>query len=261
MKIMQWTAFIFIMGILIIRGVLPDSFNLDSFAMGLLFLLAILLIVPYLKKAKWFGAEFIFKEEIKKLDEIVQKSEELVKEANEKRKKHIGIFETFSTKNALNLIESDPNLSLAALRIEIEKVLSRSSSTLKDLPYDIKVENRVYISLLYDEAIISHEQGEALLTIVNLCNKAIHGAQVTDGEAREIILITERLNNSFSTGYSINLDANNDYAKHGLHCEYEHCIENSPIGEEETEVSCPVFGHDCPGGKELVNSCSKTIEI
>jgi hypothetical protein len=257
---MQWAAFIFIVCILIIRGIWPGLFNLDKFSMGLLFLLAIPLLAPYLKKAKWFGAEFVFRDEIKKLDAIVQKSEQQAKEAEEQGKAHIGIFETFSTINALNLIDSDPNLSLAALRIEIEKVLSKTVSNLCDIHQDRKVGNRFYISKLLEEEIISYEQGKALQTIVNMCNKAIHGAQVSSEEAREIILITERLNKSFSTGYSINFEENKDYAKQGLLCEYEHCIENFHISEEPTELSCLVFGHDCPGGTETLNSCNKTID-
>ena len=34
-----------------------------------------------------------------------------------------GTFETFATERARDLIEIDPNLSLAALRIEMERVL------------------------------------------------------------------------------------------------------------------------------------------
>ena len=41
---------------------------MDNFSIGLLFLLAIPLVAPYLKKAKWFGAEFTFRDEINKLE-------------------------------------------------------------------------------------------------------------------------------------------------------------------------------------------------
>lgn len=255
---MQWVAFIFIMVVLLIRGFWPELFNLDKFSIGLLFLLAIPLLAPYLKKAKWFGAEFVFRDEIKKLDTIVQKSEQQAKEAEEKGKTQIRIFETFSTKNALNLLDSDPNLSLAALRIEIEKILSKAANKSFDINKDRKAGNKFYISLLLKKEIISHEQGEALQTIVNMCNKAIHGAQVSKKEAREIISLTERLNKSFFVGYSINFETNKDYSQQGLLCEWEHCVEHFPI-EEETELSCPVFGHDCPGGVEVRGSCDKEI--
>ena len=50
-----------------------------------------------------------------------------------------------------------------------------------------------------------------------------------------------------------------DYAKKGLFCEYEYCIEEMPL-EDRGESSCPVFGHNCPGGKERVKTCGKTID-
>ena len=257
---MQWIAFIFIVAILLIRGIWPESFHFDNFSIYLLFLLAIPLLAPYLKKAKWFGTEFVFKDEINKLDTIVEKSEQQAKEAEKKGVASISILETFSTKNALPLIDSDPNLSLASLRIEIEKVLSNAVSKLFNINKDKKVGNKFYISKLLEGEIISYEQGKALQTIVNICNKAIYGAQVSKDEARDIILLTERLNKSFSVGYSINFDSNKDYVQQGLFCEWEHCVEHFPLEEEKTELSCPVFGHDCPGGVEARKPCKKTID-
>ncbi len=51
-----------------------------------------------------------------------------------------------------------------------------------------------------------------------------------------------------------------DYAKKGLFCEYEYCIEEMPLMEERGGLSCPVWGHNCPGGKERVKTCGKTID-
>ena len=52
---------------------------------------------------------------------------------------------------------------------------------------------------------------------------------------------------------------NSHYEKNGLFCEWEHCIENMPITSENTELSCPVFGHNCPGGVDKVKICGKTL--
>ena len=62
MKKIQWVAFTFIIAIVIVRGFWPEEFTLDKYSVGLLFRLAIPLLAPFLKKAKWFGAEFDFKE-------------------------------------------------------------------------------------------------------------------------------------------------------------------------------------------------------
>lgn len=51
-----------------------------------------------------------------------------------------------------------------------------------------------------------------------------------------------------SIGYAEDFKPNDDFQKMGLVCQYEHCIENMTL--EDSEMSCPVFGHDCPIGKE-----------
>ena len=94
-----------------------------------------------------------------------------------------------------------------------------------------------------------------------MCNKAVHGAKVSKEEAKEIIMLTERLNRSFPVGYSINFEANKDYAQQEFVCEWEHCIERFPLEEEDKgkELSCHVFGHDCPGGLEARKLCDRNI--
>lgn len=258
MQLIQKIFFIIIFIILVVRGIWPQYFNIDRFSIALLLLLAIPLLAPYLKKAKWFGIEFVFKDEIKKINDIVEKVEQKAKEA-EKGASRINIFETFSTKNALKLLNSDPSLSLAALRINIEKVLTDASNKLLDVDKRKKSGNRFYISKLLEEGIVNKEQGKALNSIISVCNKAIHGAQVSKKEAREIIKLAERLNKSFAVGYSINFKANKEYAQQGLLCEWEHCVEHSPLTEEVTELSCPVFGHNCPGGLENRQNCYKSL--
>lgn len=48
-----------------------------------------------------------------------------------------------------------------------------------------------------------------------------------------------------------------DYINKGLFCEYEYCIEEQPL--EHGELSCPVWGHDCPGGIAKIETCGKRI--
>lgn len=54
-------------------------------------------------------------------------------------------------------------------------------------------------------------------------------------------------------GYSRCFEYNEHWAAQGGICGYEHCIENMPFTNEE--LSCPIFGHDCPGGKEVAGRC------
>lgn len=44
-------------------------------------------------------------------------------------------------------------------------------------------------------------------------------------------------------------------------CQWEHCIEYMALRENRNEYSCPVFGHDCPGGKYQVEDCKPNADI
>lgn len=47
--------------------------------------------------------------------------------------------------------------------------------------------------------------------------------------------------------------------KHAI-CRYEHCIENMPLGPDRTAKSCPIFGHNCPGGARSAEACRRQVE-
>lgn len=57
-------------------------------------------------------------------------------------------------------------------------------------------------------------------------------------------------------GYSRLLDPNPYWRDQNGICRYQHCIETMPIRTPREELySCPLFGHDCPGGQEAVYAC------
>lgn len=255
---MQWIAFIIIICLLIIRGLWPDIFSFDKYSALLLFLLAIPLLAPFLKKAKWFGAEFDFKESIQNLSSLVEKS--MASSKYKQNDRHINsFFNTLSTDMALQLVEQDPNLALASLRIEIEKTLrlayyvliDKNSSDSKGLGFLIKE--------LFENGIFDDHQRNALCEINILCNEAVHGGSISANDALEVIELTVRLSKSFRIGYSINLQPNHNYREQGLICEWEHCIELFPLREEGDDRSCHVWGHDCPGGIGTRMACQKSI--
>ena len=61
------------------------------------------------------------------------------------------------------------------------------------------------------------------------------------------------------SGYHKDFSFNPDWKKHKSVCGYEHCIELMPLKNPRNKKSCPVFGHNCPGGKEMVSKCQMTI--
>lgn len=263
MHIIQWSSFLTILAMVIIHGIWPSAFTVDKLSMLLLMLLAIPLIAPFMKKAKWFGAEFEFRDHIEKAKKLVEKSEAHAKKAKEQHGSSLANksrFETFSTSSAQRLVAEDPNLALAALRIDMERVLSRAAEVLVDATAKRPLTISKSIRLLLDHELISEEQSDAVRSITQICNKAVHGADVTAVEATEILDLANRLNKSFPTGYSLNFFSNAGYEEQGLHCEWEHCIEEMPIADERTDLSCPTFGHDCPGGLDKREKCKKSME-
>ena len=253
MKIIQWLVFITGLILIIVHGFWPNSFAVDGFTVSILFILLIPSIAQYLRRAKIPGAEFEFKDEIRKTEEIVQRSVEQAEKERTKGKRKFLPFETFKLSAAKELLDSDPVLALASLRIEIERKL-RSISELLHLQTGKGTSPSKLIQVLKQKKILSSEQIEALQRIISMCNKAIHGSSISIEEAKEIIHLSEKLNKTFNIGYSIDVSPNTDYVKHGLFCEWEHCIEWMPLREEVTAPSCPVFGHNCPGGNLRISS-------
>jgi len=257
--IMHWLIFIIGIILIVIHGLWQNIFLVDGITILILFILSIPFISQYLKKAKFPGAEFEFKEEIRETQKLVELSVQKAKEAEDSGKAKILQFETFKLYAIRDLLDSDPVLALAALRIEIEKKLKSAAAFL-----GIQMRANLSISKLIEEVrkreVLSSEQINALRMIVNMCNKAIHGSLISKEEAMEIIELTEELNKTFSIGYSIDFSENPDYEKHGLTCEWEHCIELMTLSEEPTANSCHIYGHDCPAGVKKVSNCTKTIK-
>lgn len=254
MAALQWCSFVVIFVLVVIHGIWPASFEIDKYSTILLFILSIPLLAPFLKKARLLGAEFTFKENIKKATKSVEQAEAQAEEMRPPGAK-VTEYETFSTDMARELIKVDPNLSLAALRIEMERVLHLAVCHF--FPDD-KVPRRGIrkdTDILLDHKIIKSEQGKAINEISNVCNEAVHGATISGEIATEIVELTERLNRSFAVGYSISCSPNTYFEEQGLLCEWEHCIERFPLRDEPAEISCQVFGHDCPGGIESRTRC------
>lgn len=257
--IMHWLAFITGLALIVVRGFWSDIFVVDAFTVLILFILFIPFVAQYLRKAKFPGAEFEFKDEIRETEKLVQLSIEEAEKSQSAGEKKILPFETFRLSTVRELLDSDPVLALAALRIEIERKLKLLVDSL-----DLPIRNEWSISKLIEavrkQELLSSEQVTALQKIASMCNKAIHGSLISKTEARKIVDLTDELNRTFYVGYSIDFSPNLDYEKHGLLCEWEHCIEQMPLAAERTELSCHVFGHNCPGGVERVSECSKTIK-
>jgi uncharacterized protein YutE (UPF0331/DUF86 family) len=207
-----------------------------------------------LKKTKVLGAELEFKDEIESAKKDVKES---IERSQNQGTKPLP-FETFNMSTVKETIDSDHILALASLRIEIEKKLRLAAKFFK-LGNDKSTLSEI-IEALLGNGILRAEQVSALRKIIGMCNKAVHGYNISKREAKDIVNLMEELNQSFSMGYSISFYPNNDFEKQGLVCEWEHCIEFMPLTSKRNIASCPIFGHNCPEGSTHAKACKEAIE-
>ena len=106
-----------------VHGFWSGVFVVDVITVVLLFILAIPFVAQYLRKAKFPGAEFEFKDEIRETEKLVQLSVEQAEKSQTTGLRQILPFETFRLSPVRELLDSDHVLALAALRIEIERKL------------------------------------------------------------------------------------------------------------------------------------------
>jgi hypothetical protein len=69
------------------------------------------------------------------------------------------------------------------------------------------------------------------------------------------LCITKDISNHL--GYIERFEPNDAFIRQGIICHWEHCIEYMPLEHNRNENSCPVFGHNCPSGKEQVVICKE----
>lgn len=223
----------------------PTYFQLNKYTVSVLLLISTPLLMQYIKKAKWFGTEFDFKEHTSDVKKIIENNKAILTTNSET----IAAFETFSVQVAEQIATNDPTLALAALQMELERVLTLAYNNLISNKDDNNLSLHRIVEYLYAEGFIDEVFRTTLHKIIRICNEAIHGGEVYYQEAQEVINVTRKLSEDVGIGFSINFKPNESYEKQGLLCKWEHCIENSPLLKEKTKSTCHIFGHECPGGK------------
>jgi hypothetical protein len=242
--------------LIIIHGLFTD-FLIDWITIIIYIIIASPMLFEYVEELKIFGAKFNFKKQLKSLKENFEENKEKIKpdektkERVKKSKKH---YETFNFEIAKENIEKNPNLALASMRIEIEKILRIIYEKIFKKEAGYKTITQISKDL-EKRGLIKKFQLSLLRKIIEVCNYSIHGVEIDSENAKEILNIANSLNKSFSIGYCINFERNKNYLKQKLICPYEHCIELMPL--KYGKKSCSIFGHDCPGGEEQARECKK----
>ena len=165
-----------------VRGVVVDNISL--------ILLALVLISPFvaaIKKVKIgeFEAE-IEPEEVKR---VAQQAEKSLPTSEPTPSLVPEISKTVAA--ITSLAETDPVVALAKLRIELENRLRRIHQR-ADSHAAVRKRSATLSYLIHElvtREVFSQDFGESLLDVISICNRAIHGEDIRDVDARQIINI------------------------------------------------------------------------
>jgi len=189
MKIIHYLHWLVGIILIFLHGFFPNQFIINNFTILIYFISAIPFIAQFLKEVNILGATFKFQEEIRKIEKLINVSGTV--KVRTVTNASLAVVKSKAFDNSRKLLDSDPVLALAALRIEIEKSLKVIAKKL-DMPIKEKRSITEIIVNLNRKEIFSHEQVLVLRKIIQMCNKAIHGAVISKSEAKEIILLTEK---------------------------------------------------------------------
>jgi hypothetical protein len=180
-----WVVLIVAAAMLVVHGLGVRLFVVDNTS---LILLALVLISPFvaaIKKIKIgdFEAE-IDPEEVK---EVARQAEKAVPESSADGVSEPGRVDVGAT--IRSLAEADPVVALAKLRIEIESKLRRLHELAN--PSDTQREKAAPLSLLIRNLVASEvilpDLGSALRSVVSICNRAVHGEEIREADAEQMI--------------------------------------------------------------------------
>ena len=256
-KIISYSSFALFILILFLS--IFNVISIDKYTFVLTIFLTIPFISKYIESLNIFGNKFYFRKSIEKIEQLTNKA--LEEESSDKDKDSTNFQHPMSyiVEQSQELLEKDPTLAIASLRIGFEKSLRNFCENLA-IDASNKYSLKAVIKALEENGIIKQYQVDALEEIINVANKVIHGKNISYDDAKQIIELAERLIYSFPIGYVPDFKENQDYEKQGFICEWEHCIEFQPLKNPPDDASCKIFGHDCPGGAEKRKKCNKILK-
>jgi hypothetical protein len=173
---------------LIALHISQPALSIDSTTVGLLVLLMVLWLLPYVKSFKLPGGGEI------QLRETLAKAEKSLAMANIPAADSVRRMVDVDSASLIRttLLEQDPNLALAGLRIEIEKKLREIAKTRSFVVPQSAGVNTI-VNLLRQRGTLDSELASALLDVVTVCNRAIHGARIHESTARQALTIGEKI--------------------------------------------------------------------
>src|SRR5260370_23122989 len=174
---------------------------IDNTVLTLLILLLVVWVFPYLKSFTLpGGAGATFRE-------TVEDAEKSLAKAN----LPVGPKGPRLTQEQPTSTEQDPNLALAAMRIEIEKLLKEIGQH-QSLLFPRGLGIARMIAALRQRGALDPELASALSDLVSLSNQAIHGTQIQPDVARRAIDVGETIIAALQDKVDLHKMANNQWS-------------------------------------------------
>lgn len=178
--------FVIIIAMMLIHGLFDEYFKIDNVTVLLLLMLILLPYFHLIRKIKYgnFEAE-IGSDEIRKIEKGI---EELPEKSEE------DVIDSWKIDYLEELVENDPQLALAKVRIEIEK-------RLRSLEEIYLSKNKIFfhsgingiIKRLKKNEIIKSSLATSLNDVISVANRAIHGESVSKKDVVKLVNISSRI--------------------------------------------------------------------
>jgi hypothetical protein len=106
-----------------------------------------------------------------------------------------------------SLADQDPNLALAALRLEVDTMLKNLAKGFQ-VPINNYDSAEIIARKLRDSTAITSRQYEFIRKILTLCDAAIHGLRISQAEVDEILDIAAVLRDAYVAWLSLGFPNN-----------------------------------------------------
>ena len=183
-KHLWWLVLLVSVGMLVCHGLGVKRIVVDNTS---LILLAIVLVSPFvaaIKKVKI--GEFEAEIQPEEVSRVTREAERSIPVQAQDDARHV---ERKAITTIKNLLDADPIVALAKLRIELERRLRRLKQSTDPGTRNIKrpIPPERMIRELVAQGIFTEKFGDPLRGVIAICNRAIHGEDIRDVDARKII--------------------------------------------------------------------------
>lgn len=181
-----WVTLLLALGMLLAHSFSLDTVRIDNTSVVLLLVIFLSPFISAIKKIK--VGEFEAEIDSKEVQKIKEDVETQLPEPESGDEPVPEIQNTIS--NIIQLVETDPVIALAKLRIELEKVLNK----IYRLTHKEDEEKRPLSvgRLVYDlssKEILPQGVSGPIREVVSICNRAVHGEEIREKDAKSIIEI------------------------------------------------------------------------